>query len=371
MFKYDVLIEENDICNYEEEIRKLTGCVENGDKVVLYAPRRFGKTSILINVLGKRFSKSNKNALFCYINLQEVKDLHSISVRFSRAVEEIVKLAFPAKALVSKAVELFKSLRPKIEIDPQTGSPSITFALATDKNQGLDDIFQAIKAISEKHPLLLVMDEFQDVAFIDEAEALIRGFVQTMNKSSIVISGSKQHILKDIFLDERRPFYNWGKSIELKPIPFEKWKPYLLKRFVNKKIRIGDAEIRYILESMYYIPNYVCKLCSDIDSAYSNVVVAVADIKDAIHHTYLNSQSRYAEKISFLTNKQIKLLTVIAGKGRVKEITAQQIVAESGISTRGISTICTMLMDKGYLERDKEGIRVADPFFAYYLLREF
>ena len=94
-------------------------------------------------------------------------------------------------------------------------------------------------------------------------------------------------------------------------------------------------------------------------------------VSETINRTYLNSQSRYAEKIAFLTNKQIKLLAVVASKKKIKEMTSNEIVSASGISTRGILTIYKMLLDKGYLERDEEGVRIADPLFAYYLLREF
>lgn len=371
MFKYDVLIEEDDICDYEEEIRMLRQYVKNGEKVVLYAPRRYGKTSILVNVLGKHFTASNKNALFCYVNLQEAKDMHSLAIRFSHAIEDVVKRTFSKKTLFSKTAQLVKALRPKIEIDPTTGGPNITFTVANDKDIELNEIFKVLKDISGENPLLLVLDEFQDAAFISEAEAIIRGFLQTLTRSPVIISGSKRHILKDIFLDENKPFYNWGKSMELHPIPFEKWRPFLLERFAEKKITLGDDVIKYILESMYYVPNYICKLCSDIHSAFEDREVTISEVSETLHRTYLNTQSRYAEKVAFLTNKQIKLLAVLAAKKKVKEMTSREMISASGISVRGLLTISQLLLDKGYLERDEGGFRVADPLFAYYLLREF
>ncbi|MDO8494314.1 MAG: hypothetical protein Q7S68_03150, partial [Deltaproteobacteria bacterium] len=177
--------------------------------------------------------------------------------------------------------------------------------------------------------------------------------------------------LKDIFQDEQKPFYNWGKSVELKTIPFEKWKPFLLERFSNKKISLKDDVIQFILESMYFIPNYICKLCSDIYEKYDHADITMADIAETIHHTYLNNQSRYAEKVAFLTAKQIKLLTVLSKKKWVKEISAKEMISASGISTRGLLTISKMLLDKGYIEREPSGYRIADPLFAYYLMREF
>ena len=65
-----------------------------------------------------------------------------------------------------------------------------------------------------------------------------------------------------------------------------------------------------------------------------------------------------------LSIKQVKFLTVIAKNKYVQEITSQNIIAQSAISTRGLSKIYKMLLDKGYVEREADGVRISDPFFA-------
>lgn len=371
MFKYDVLIEREDICNYTKEINQLTRYAKDREKVVLFAPRRYGKTSILINIVGCEFTQKTKDGLFCYVNLQEVKDFDSMARRFSRGLEDAIGRAFPIKAIVSGVIKLLASLRPQIEIDPISSETKLALTLSPDRRKGLSDIFQAITQVAEKYPLLLAMDEFQDVAFIDEAEALVREFVQTLKSASVVICGSKGHILKDIFLDERKPLYNWGKNIELKRIPFEIWKPYIVARFEKKGLLVDDEVLKYILENVFYIPNYVCRLCSDIYNSYERKKISMHEVAGAVHSVYLSTQTRYAEKVAFLTNKQLKLLALIAREGHVAEITSTKVAAGSGISTRGISKMSRLLLDKGYIERDEKGIRIADPFFSYYLQQEF
>lgn len=371
MFKYDVIIEKEDICNYTNEIKQLIKYAQGGEKVVLFAPRRYGKTSILINVVGKEFLRRNKNALFCYVNLQEIKDFDSMATRFFHGLEEAIGRAFPVKTIVSNVVGLMASLRPQVELDPISGKAKLTLSLGKDRRKGLNDIFKTITELAGKYPLLLTIDEFQDIAFLPEAEAIIRQFVQGLANSSVVVSGSKKHILKDIFLDEQRPFYNWGKSVELKRIPFEMWKTYILSRFEKKRITASDDILKYILENVYYVPNYTCRLCSDIFNNYADAQITMRDVESAIHSIYLSTQSRYAEKIAFLTEKQLKLLALIAREGHVSEITATKVATESGISTRGLSKMSKLLLDKGYIEREEAGLRIADPFFAHYLQREF
>ncbi len=60
-------------------------------------------------------------------------------------------------------------------------------------------------------PIFLVLDEFQDIALIDEAEALFRnGLEHIHSQIPVVISGSKQHLLNHIFARPKAPFFNWG-----------------------------------------------------------------------------------------------------------------------------------------------------------------
>lgn len=371
MFKYDVLIEEGDLCNYEAELAALRAAVGRGDKVVLIAPRRYGKSSIAVNVLGKAFLARRKEALFCYANFQEVADLDSIAVRLAHALEAAMGRAFPLRSRLARAIDALKALRPQLVIDPASGEPSVSLALGKNPHKDLPGIFEAIRSVAGRYPCLVCLDELQDIAAVPEAEALLRAFLQTMAKSPVIVSGSKKHLLADIFLDERKPLYGWGKMIELKPIPFERWKPYILARLRTKRISISDEALRNLLEGVFFIPNCVCKLCSELYHAHARHEISPADVSHALQTIRLNTQDLYAEKISFLTRNQLKFLVVLAKEGFIREITAKEAVARCDLSPRGISQIAGVLLDKGYVEREERGLRVADPFFAHYLAHEF
>jgi hypothetical protein len=165
--------------------------------------------------------------------------------------------------------------------------------------------------------------------------------------------------------------YNWGRIIELKPIAIDTWRQYILARFRTKKLSLADAALKSLLEGVFFIPNYVCKMCSELYETHSNHEISVADVGHIIHKIYLDTQSLYAEKISLLTRNQLKFLVLLAKETYIKEITGKEVIGKCSLSTRGISQIAIMLLDKGYVEREEKGMRVADPFFAYYLSREF
>lgn len=371
MFKYDVLIEREDICNYESEIATIGRYVSRKEKIVLFAPRRFGKTSIAINVIGKKFLSQKGTPVFCYVNFQEVVDLDSIAVRLAHSLEYAVNRAFPVKTRLSKIMDSLKLLKPQMNIDPVSGEFLLTLSLGKSPQKELIEIFETMRSLSERHPLFLCLDEMQDIAAIPEAEALLRAFLQTMAGSPVMITGSKKHLLSRIFLDEQKPFYNWGKIVELKPIGIDEWKKYIVARFKNKKNRIVDEALKYLLDSTYYIPNYICKICSELYEANSNCEISIAEVERVIHKIYLDSQSLYAEKTSFLTRNQMKFLVLLAKESYIKELTSKETIGKCGLSTRGISQIALVLLDKGYVEKDERGFRIADPFFAYYLSREF
>jgi len=77
-FKFGQLLAKEDICDREKEIQMLGKLCSVNGRAVVYGPRRFGKTSIVKNVIMKTFVERNKNALGIYTDLFQ---LDSIFIR--------------------------------------------------------------------------------------------------------------------------------------------------------------------------------------------------------------------------------------------------------------------------------------------------
>jgi hypothetical protein len=67
--------------------------------------------------------------------------------------------------------------------------------------------------------VLVVFDEFQAVAEIPDADAVIRSQIQHQrDRVSYLFAGSEQHLLHAVFSDQARPLYGQAEHLELGPL---------------------------------------------------------------------------------------------------------------------------------------------------------
>lgn len=87
----------------------------------------------------------------------------------------------------------------------------------------LEKIFDYLR-LSEKR-IYIAIDEFQQVAEYPEkgTEALLRSYIQFLPNVYFIFAGSKQHIMADMFLSAKRPFYQSAQIMNLPLIKEDKY----------------------------------------------------------------------------------------------------------------------------------------------------
>ena len=76
--------------------------------------------------------------------------------------------------------------------------------------------------------IVVCIDEFQQVGEFPDSltvQKRMRGVWQLQRNVSYCLFGSKKHLLTEIFHSTRMPFYQFGDTIHLDPIPTEEWVP--------------------------------------------------------------------------------------------------------------------------------------------------
>ena len=199
-FIFDSLVDRENICDLERERRALRTAVNRGTKVVLYGPRNHGKTSVVRNIIIKDFRKKHRRGFVFFVDLLGVDDLESLAARLGSGLERCFAESFPVKNLLENAGRFLGSLRPEISVDAQTGIPSVSLktggAPASDAVQA---IWDRIIAITRERPSLVVLDEFQDVAMVNQGPQVMRGGLEALEDVPAVVMGSKRHMLSDLF----------------------------------------------------------------------------------------------------------------------------------------------------------------------------
>ncbi len=367
-FKYDVLIGDKDLCDRAKEIKDLTDRALKGKRTVLFAPRRYGKTSLVKNAVGGRFKKAASDNILIYIDLMDVKSFQSIAERLQYGVSKALSEHFPVKTLLKNIAGLIKNLSISIDIDPATGQPSINFSIKDFETQkGTRQFMEAIKNLSEKYDLMLVLDEFHDIAFVEEAEAVFRGFLQELDKAAVFILGSKKHLLKLMFASANAPLFNFGDEMHLSTISVDDWLPYFRDRMSHVDIQIEKAELMWITEQMCNVPNAICEIGSWLVENCPDTELSIQIIKEQLD-LMVDSKQGYHYLLQGYTENEKNVLRKIAINKFVLEPQSTSFLGSLNVSKSSVGKIFAKLMDMGTIEYEEEkGYRISDPILGHYL----
>lgn len=227
-FRFGALALDASFTDREAEIEELSADLRNGQDVVLFAPRRYGKSSLIWRIAQQLVTE---DVLVAQVNLMRAPTKERLAEKLAKTIhEEIASRLFRAR----ERLRVFAGLRiaPTITVDPEDGSASFSFDARAAK-QDIDATLEGLLAlpghlaVERDRRVALVLDEFQEVAEIDPGlPKLMRSVFQEQPEVAHVYLGSKRHMMERIFNDENEPFWRSAKKIELgaiPPVPFERY----------------------------------------------------------------------------------------------------------------------------------------------------
>lgn len=162
-------------CNRKKEIKEILEHIQSGQNIILYSPRRYGKTSLIKEVLRRA---EGKGVVGGYVDLYPVvKEENSVSAyasAISRAPKENVE------KVLDVLKNIFKRIRPKIVIKSK-GQPEFGVEFSKNTEVMIEDVAQAVEEYSEKYKkqMAIVFDEFQKIGLLesDRIEKKLRSII--------------------------------------------------------------------------------------------------------------------------------------------------------------------------------------------------
>lgn len=367
-FIIGIVQNEDEFCNRENERKELNRYAQNGSKVLLYSPRRFGKSSLVTLVL-KDLRK--KGFLTAYVDLFPVTSEHDFVVRVASAVFKGFGQEVNPKSLIEKLKGIFSSIRPIIEIGPEGYSISAKYDPVSKTQLPLDDLMDGLYNYVKKRklPACIALDEFQEITELPEAKSIegtLRSHIQFQKEISYFYIGSRRRILQDMFNNKARPFYKSAYTYELKPIPKDHFAPFIEKRFLEtgKTCSKDVAEIIYDVTDGY--PYYVQKLASivwDMTEKESSEEL----VKDALTLLIRSDAVDFEGQWGGLTLSQKSLLKAIALESTPNPY-SKEFLARHDLSVGGAQKALKFLIGKDLIERPVSGFyKLTDPIMAAWL----
>lgn len=351
-------------CDRKRETEEIINLLKNGNKVVLKAPRRIGKSSLISHILHQKEISDNYNTI--YVDLLGTNS----ACEFIRDFQKV----FVSKPFskISTAKEIARTIpgmiSPEIEYNELTRiwKGRLGFADFKEISMNLDTIFGCLEKTSK--PNIVIFDEFQQIMYYPEPmAAILRTYVQKANNTRFIFSGSSRRMLSTMFNSEAEPFYHSAESVELDIISEPAYEEFCIKNFRDNKKDIEPAAVEFAYElasgNTYEIQRLMRCVFADTEPGRT---VTVNDIQNTVVDILDRQDQTYREKLSFLNNtKERKVLIAIALEGVATEMTSQRmnraynLGAPSSVS-QSIEKLCNedslnlvLKMGKSYKLQDK------------------
>ncbi|MBR0180260.1 MAG: ATP-binding protein [Prevotella sp.] len=364
-FVYQGYVSPEYFCDRTEETEELIANLRNGRNTTLISPRRIGKTGLIRNAF-YRIKETDKDAICIYIDIFATKNQHDFVQQLGTAIAQHV-MSHQQKAL-KRLLEFFGSWRPVFSADPLTGMPTVSVSIEPSQSimtlKGIFDFFE-----QSRQKVYIAIDEFQQITYYPEQglEAQLRSYIQFAPNIKFIFSGSKQHLMAQMFQSPDRPFYQSTASMGLAPLHEEIYYDFAKHFFEAKRGSISREvfsatyeRFNGITQNLQQILNRLYEVERHVDSEHQ--------VKEAIRHIVNRNSMQYEALVGFLTDNQLSLLKAIAKKDYVASPQANDFIKQYDLpSASSVKTALTVLQDKDLVYRDTKGYWVYDRFFDLWL----
>lgn len=354
-------------CNREVETKQLQLNIQNHTHTVLVSPRRYGKTSLVLNTINK------EKLLYAHIDLFMKYQKQAINQECYQAVAQLIsKLIKPTK----KAIQVIESILKNIKVALIWQDTGIEFSLLpySEKSQSLKSLFEGLDQllIKQNKNVIIFIDEVQsiiDSEMRNDFEADIRYIAQKTKNIIFIFSGSSRHLLSMMFDDKSRPFYKLCHQMYVKKIDAAHLQKHVQKYAEQKWHKKIDKNTLQTITDLTTCHSYYFNiLCEKL---FAESKIPTEDSVNIAWQTICREeQSSIGKDLEFLTSKQRQLLTEIAKVGFLKEPTSKEFVSQVNLTPKGVLDSLKILSKHDLIEIDPEiGISVIDPVLAYWATR--
>ena len=354
-------------CDRETETEELISALYNGRNIMLRSPRRIGKTGLIQHVF-HRVEKSNPEVKCFYVDLFSTNNLDDFVIAFGKEV--IGQLDTPMQKMENYVVSFFKSCRLYFSSDPLTGVPKLGIDLVTNNSSvTLDEIFAYIR--KSERECYIAFDEFQQITEYPEKEmeALLRTHVQQCPNIRFIFSGSKQHLMSDMFTSPKRPFFRSTDKMTLDVIPEQTYHQFANRWFET----IGTTLSEDVFHSIYtMVSGYTGYIQKVLNRLYELQPKEVTDelVKESIDYIIRREEDDFRRLYALLTNNQAQVLKAIAKEQIVASPTSQDFIKKYNLpAASSVKRAIDFLNDNEYIYPSNDGYIVYERFMAIWLQR--
>ena len=305
-------------CDRNRETEDLIHYLLNGANITLISPRRYGKTGLIYHIFDTLKEKQYDFELY-YADIYATHGADDFITMLAEAVSRELK----KESLVKKFLAALGSIRPVISPDPLSGVPQLSFTFQSDAERRYS--IKALLNYLEHRPkkVIVAIDEFQQIRKYEgfSIEALLRTYIQPLKNVQFIFSGSRKHLMSEMFTAENSPFYESAALYTIDKIDREVYARFIGEQFIREGKRITQEAVDFILEWTRAHTFYTQFLCNRVFQSIKREA-SLMDVYVAADTILKENNDAFLERRNLLTAKQWVFLTAVAKEGEITEPTA-------------------------------------------------
>lgn len=337
--------------------------MENGRNVTLLAARRIGKTGLIHHFF---HSLAGTGVSTVYVDIFATQNLMEFTRRFAAAV--IGSMDTQAEKAVAMAARFFKSFRPSITIDPVTGAQSYSFGLQPMQVEAT--LKECFDYLAQRGACVVAIDEFQQIAEYPEkgVEALLRSYVQFLPQTRFIFAGSRHHLMTEMFVSAKRPFYNSTQTIPLDRLSREVYRDFAIGLMGRNGIVLEESVFNHVVDCFDGITWNVQAVMNRL---YERGSATLADVGGVLNELMEEKTWEYGALLKSLPRSASRLLKAIAAAGTVREPTGEDFLLRySPGSPSTVHQALNKLLEDEILYEEERGVVIYDRLFGLWLRRQ-
>jgi hypothetical protein len=374
-FSFGDLALDETFTDRERELAELEADILNGQNVVVFAPRRYGKTSLVWRAAQELVSRDG--ALVAQIDLMRAPTKEQFAAKLAQAIYE--QIASPLFRVRERATQIFRGLRilPVMTVDPTDGTLGFSFTpghASADVDATIEKLLDlpGELAADRGRRVAIVFDEFQEVLGIDpHLPNLMRAAFQAQPEVAHIYLGSKRSMMHRLFNDANEPFWRSAKQMELGVIPHDAFAAFVEERFRSTGKDVDAAVVEAALAATHCHPYGTQELCYALweQTAGGQSATAVG-LEAALDHV-LRSENAHFTRIWDEAPTTQKLVLQALAREPLAPITSSHFRRRHGLpASSSVQRALEALVDDELVAKEKRGsYRISEPFLAEWVLR--
>jgi AAA+ ATPase superfamily predicted ATPase len=355
----------DDFIDRVKHLKSFKAYIDSNQHIMIKAPRRFGKTSLIVQL----FEISDYKKI--YIDIKRSPSLQKLS-------EQIIDKAYSLAGftgIIQKTKEsisgLLKELRASLKIDIEIAQITIETLERNEKSQidesefflyALDLVEKIAK--SQGVNIKFAMDEFQDILDIADVKILdkMRSIMQHHECVTYIFLGSIESVMNKIFSSKSSAFFHFARIIDLGGLDCNELLAYSQEFFTKHGISYDDS-LENLITFLEGHPYYSVKTLQTIyyRAIEEGKSITKTECTEALKIAIYETKSYLEEIIEKLKQKKHHYAVLWSLANGIKN---------KNIDAPTLYKTYKSLEDMGYIKKESRGEYIITDIFLKILLQQ-